>query len=226
MSNSPGPKTALISEAQGLLGDTDPNRPIVSQTIWDSAINGAARDLSRYAPLRKLIPVITVNKGDLSAPLPSDFLEIDVQSFNSAINPLNYANSYNAFIFSLSSISSASGGFGFFSGTDQPFQPGTNFEFTDDGAGGKLFTWDQPVQLEWQIQFACYAQHSVTDAGSTVPEQLKDVFLLKVCEYACRALSRQLAGDRYLNEQYGKLADGFCEEFENRTKFRPSGRAG
>jgi hypothetical protein len=226
VSSQLSPKQALQSEAQGLLADFDTNRQIVAQPVWDSAFTNAARDLTRWQPLRKLTPTITVQTGDTSATLPSDFIEIDEDSFNRAVNPSSLGFSYSSYVFTLASMNAASGGFGLLGATGQPFPLGTRFEFTDDGAGGKLFTWDQPVQLQWDIQFAYLARHSVTDTVSTLPEDIKDLFLLKACKYACQALARQLAGDKYLNGHYKDLAAGFEEDFIERTRFRPIGRAG
>lgn len=221
----PTPKQTLITEAQGLLGD-DANNSDVSQSIWDSSIASALRDLSRYSPLRKLL-TLNLTEGQTQADLPADFLEVDTQSFDAAIRPQPPASTFDNYVFALQSSTAAASDFpGVFAPMLKMFADQTRFEFLDDGSGGRVLNVSPGPIETVTLEFVYLARHSLDDSVDTVPDSLRDLLLLKVCEYACRALSRLLAGDATLNPQYKSMADEFSQEFEARTRFRPKGIAG
>jgi hypothetical protein len=222
-------KEQLIEEAQGLMFDTDPGAQDVPQKVWDSVIPQALRDFSRYSP--RLLPLtIAIEANALTVDLPAGFIEIDVTSFNRAINTRNLPYSYRSFVYVLNSTTSASSDLPSYFST---FNPQTSYRFADGGANGKQLIMD-PVPAQASTLKCLYnASHILTEpsdddeVGSiSVPDDKRDLLLLKMCALACRALARQLAGDKYLQPHYTRLAADFNEDYENRTRFVPVGFAG
>lgn len=220
------PFEALVGEAQGLMYDTISGAPDVPDEVWKSVLPNALRDFSRYSPLRKLLE-LQIASGDLLKALPADFISVEVESFNRAVNPLNSPYTWRGFVFALQSTTSAASDLpSYFSPTSVIFQPGTCFRFLDDGSGGKRLAWNPAAAQATTLAFDYQAKHAVTDEVITVPDAERDLLLLLMCKYACRALARQLAGDKNLKKHYSELAGEFGHDYENRTRFAPIGVAG
>jgi hypothetical protein len=211
--------TVLSLGAPSTIGD-------IPVGVWYQAIANGLRDLSRYAPLEKSL-TLEIASGDLAKTLPDDFIAPVEKSFNRAVNPCNYAYTWRSFVFTLQSATSAA--------SDLPtylnpgpsiFQSATQFRFLDDGEGKKRLAWNLAAQSAKTLDFDYLAQHQVTDELITVPDSKRDLLLLLVCKYACRAMARNLAGDKLLNPHYTKLAKDFGDDYENRTRFTPIGIAG
>jgi hypothetical protein len=226
-------KTDLIAEAQGMIFDTVEGANDVPEEVWNSAIKQALRDLSRYSS--QLLPItIEIAANESAVDLPVGFIEVDIASFNRAINPKNLPFTWRSFVYVLQSQTSASSDLpSYFNRSPMGIEAQSSFRFCDGGANGKQLIVDPVPQAAQAIKCLYLAAHTLTEATEdepngalSVPDDKRDLLLLLMCRFACRALSRHLAGDKYLMKHYAEISEDFGRDYENRTRFAPVGIAG
>jgi hypothetical protein len=152
------PATYLIRRAARMIADTDLESPDISRETWDAALPMALMELSRWKPLLKQTSV-TVDEGVHNFALPSDYLQIDWDSFGDAIGARKWSEEGQSYLFSFdSTIAAATGVTGYLGGMSKPFVDSTRFQIIDDGAGGKLLSFAPKCQTTATL-FYCYSAY-------------------------------------------------------------------
>lgn len=237
MSSQPGPTPrfdALLKRVQALLYEDAEVRDVPRDIIED-ILPTALEEFSEWYPLR-LQANIPIVSGTLQYALPSGFKEVDPDSFNEAVNPSSLSYSYSGYSFELGhtqarATNAMTSGIPSFPGLDQllirpPFESGTKFDFLDDGNGGKVMAITPKPAQTIEIRFVYLAAHTIglkNDAegqDEIFTPASTDVYVLalKLCEHACRALSRQMMDDKFMMKNLMGLAKDFRTQFTERTR--------
>jgi hypothetical protein len=250
-------RDALIGEAQGMLFDfpesaegAPPEVPDIPEKVWEAVLPAALADYSPWYPLRRLAEV-EVTAQSIDAVLPADFMSPDPDSFNAAVNPNGFVYSFSEVHFeiglaqarptnamgSLDRFTGVPGSLGIYTppyspspaaSVGIPFSPGTRFDFTDDGQGGKKMLITPAAGTAGTLRFIYNALHKVTTTTNdqqqavevfTVPAESRQVLLYRLCQLALIAMARQLAGGEE-EKSFKRLAGDFKEMFDEKTSKR------
>lgn len=174
------------------LYDLNNEKTVIDEDVIKLHLNSALNVMGEWRPLRKLTTLsLDVTKFDY--PLPADFVTIDLDSFNHAVNPAQLSYMWNGQTYELGYSSAAKqmqslppipglgGGFPF--GAYNPpygqsssiafgmfFIPGNRFEFANGANGTRImYTSPKPAKTG-SLQFLYQARHTITADTGTDPD--------------------------------------------------------
>jgi len=182
-----------LKACRQFLYDLNADAPVIDEDVIKLHLGSGLNALNEWRPLRKLLP-LTMDPTKFDYDLPSDFLTIELASFNAAVNPANLNYNWNGYQYELGTQAAGkqlSGGFSPlpglgsifpFSTFTQPYQqaqsvafgvgfiPGSRFEFVSKDDGTPLMLTSPKPPKAGPLSFVYQAQHRVTDDSGPDPE--------------------------------------------------------
>jgi hypothetical protein len=235
MSSTPDPVKALTGEAKAMLADTDPGAPLIDDEVWKQSLPNALADLSRFSPRRRKITLEFVSGVD-TITLPPDFIGFDFDDFNRKLKPLGYQAVPQSAVFIFEWLSAGASDLTFAPAPPPTglFVKDTTFQVISAEEGNGKEMWLEPAPTSSRTIATIYhARHKVKAAGAdpeadpavnTVPEEVRDALLMRMCHHALVALASLVAGDKEASDQALKIAGTFNLSYEKRVAFAPYGR--
>lgn len=187
-------RAQAIEACLAFIHSLDREAPLLDPSTVELHLDSALGELSTWRAFRRLITV-TLDPGKFDYLLPADFIVIDVESFNHAVNPAALHYSWTGQQFELGYVSeqTASGRqrgmpstpvglstawnpYGIFSqpyGSPQSvsfgvlFIPGTRFEFAQTDAGAPImYTSPRPAKAG-DVKFLAECRHQITKGDTS-----------------------------------------------------------
>lgn len=229
---------------RAFLFDLDSSAPIIEDKVLDVHLGSGLSHLDKWRPLR-LVATLVMDPTTYLYNLPADFIEIELESFNSAVNPSRLAYNWSGYQYELGFPGSAmsrpmgvsSSPFGLFnppySGSQSLsfgiiFLPGTRFEFANNPDGSKTMLTSPMPSKPGDLKFLYHARHLITDddstqtpavvGGNTVAIEDRRILWAKVGQLACYSLARKTAANRFTSRTFLNLAKECESEFNSDTR--------
>lgn len=212
-----------ITNVRTMIRDVDPSNPIFSDDEIDSFVQAGVLFYSRFKARRRPY-TLTLQSGVSQYTLPSDWMTVDQETFNEAVDekPVDLRQ-YAGFV--LPTLNAV------------PTFNELEFVFYDDDQF--LLVNPAPGQVA-AINFTYFAEHSIDDASCTIPSKDAHAVILASASQALNTL----AVDRGLKMQKYKIGQGlqiddseiakrmqeqaqkYYEQFERLIRMRPFGVMG